>query len=123
VLREVANKRQGSKELKVFEDERVVTLEHIMPKTRTKEWVKAAKDEEAYLAHVHRIGNLALIEREKNRATSTASFAKKKEDAFSQSGILLTRDLCKYSEWTVAEIVTRQAELAKLAARAWRLPY
>jgi hypothetical protein len=123
ILREIANRRQGSKELEVLEDEKAVNLEHIMPKARTKEWLGAAPDEDTYLAHVHRTGNLTLIEREKNRAASTAGFAKKVEEAFSKSDILLTRDLCDYKKWTVAEIAARQEKLAKIAAQTWTLPY
>ncbi len=123
ILSAIANKLQGSKELGVLEDEKVVTLEHIMPKTKPQEWLGAAKDDEEYIGYVNRLGNLTLIEREKNRVANNASFTKKKADAFSKSDILITKELCDYADWTVSEIVIRQKKLAKTAVKIWSLPY
>ena len=123
ILGEIATAKQGSTIQDVTEDEKRSTLEHIMPKTRSQDWLKAAKDEEQYLEYVNRLGNLTLIEREKNKTAANASFSKKKAEAYSKSDLLLTNDLCSYSDWTVSEIQVRQADLAKAAIKIWALPY
>ncbi len=123
ILGEIATAKQGSTIQDVTEDEKRSTLEHIMPKTRSQDWLKAAKDEEEYLEYVNRLGNLTLIEREKNKAAANASFSKKKAEAYSKSDLLLTNDLCSHSDWTVSEIQVRQADLAKAAIKIWALPY
>ena len=123
ILGEIATAKQGSTIQDVTEDEKRSTLEHIMPKTRSQDWLKAAKDEEQYLEYVNRLGNLTLIEREKNKTAANASFSKKKAEAYSKSDLLLTNDLYSYSDWTVSEIQVRQADLAKAAIKIWALPY
>ena len=80
-----------------------------MPKTRSQDWLKSALDEAEYLDYVNRLGNLTLIERERNKAAANASFDRKKTEAFSQSDLLLTKNICRYRDWTVGEIQTRQA--------------
>lgn len=123
ILGEIATHRQGTTMQVVTDDEKKSTLEHIMPKTRSQEWLKAAKDEDEYLEYVNRLGNLTLIEREKNKTAANVSFAKKKAEAFSKSELLLTKELCNYNDWTISEIQTRQAHLAKSAIKIWSLPY
>lgn len=123
ILGELATSKQRNKIQVVTEDERKSTLEHIMPKTRSQDWLKAAKDEAEYLEYVNRLGNLTLIEREKNNAAANAAFARKKSEAFSQSELLLTKELCEYTDRTTREIEARQAQLAKSAIQIWSLPY
>jgi len=123
ILGEIATLKQGNSIQVVTEDEKKSTLEHIMPKTRSGEWSKAATDEEEYLEYVNRLGNLTLIEREMNKAAANAPFQKKKSDAYSHSELEITKELCRYDRWTVDQILTRQAGLAKSAAQIWSLPY
>jgi hypothetical protein len=94
-----------------------------MPKTKSQDWEGVAKDEEEYLNHVDRLGNLTLLEREKNKAASNASFNIKKTNAFSNSDIAITKSLCQYRDWNVKEIVSRQHKLAEIATNIWTLPY
>ena len=107
----------------VLEDEKVVRLEHIMPKTRSQHWLAAARNEEEYLGYVNGLGNLTLIERERNRAANSSSFKEKQKIAFSRSDILITKHLINYGDWTTTEIDQRQAELATTAVKIWSLPY
>ncbi|MFA6548403.1 MAG: DUF262 domain-containing HNH endonuclease family protein [Candidatus Margulisiibacteriota bacterium] len=123
ILASIANKIQNSKELGILEDEKSITLEHIMPKTRTETWIKAVKDEDEYMENINRLGNLTLIEHDKNRTAASATFSKKKYDAYSQSDIAITKDLCKDDNWTTKEISLRQSNLAKTAVDVWSLPY
>lgn len=122
ILAATTNKVEGIESHEVLQDENRVNLEHIMPKTRSGEWMSAAKDEDEYLENVDRLGNLTLIERERNRAAGNASFEKKKV-AFVQSGIQITKDLASYQDWGVAQINQRQEKLAAMAVEIWRLPY
>jgi hypothetical protein len=96
ILGEIATLKQGNSIQVVTEDEKKSTLEHIMPKTRSGEWSKAATDEDEYLEYVNRLGNLTLIEREMNKAAANAPFQKKKSDAYSHSELEITRELCRY---------------------------
>lgn len=73
--------------------------------------------------YVNRLGNLTLIEREKNKLVGSISFDKKKNKAFSKSDILMTRQLTEYDQWTVKEIQKRQETLAKQAVDLWKLSY
>ena len=123
ILGELANARQPGNELVVVEDEKKVTLEHIMPQARSKAWQHAAGDETEYLEHVNRLGNMTLIEREANRAAGNASFEQKKEDAFLQSALAITAELCSYEDWTVVEIAERQRLLAKTATQVWAVEF
>ena len=123
ILASLANVMSGSSELGVIEDETVVNLEHIMPKTGSSEWLDAAVNDDEYLEYVNRIGNLTLIEAQKNTAASNAPFEKKKADAFCKSDIAITKKLCEFDEWTVDEIQARQVALAIIARAVWSVPY
>jgi hypothetical protein len=123
LLTTVANARQPQQELAVLEDEREVTLEHIMPKTPSEYWRDVAYDEAQYLAYVDRLGNMTLIEESANRAAGNASFERKQREAFGQSDIVITKELCRYNRWTVQEIEKRQQELAITAVSVWNVPY
>lgn len=105
----------------VNEDESSVNLEHIMPKKQNADWSEAARDDEEYKAHIHRLGNLTLIEASANSGLGNASFLEKKS-AFSQSEISMTRDLCKNPSWTTSDIHERQVKLAKKAKQVWAWP-
>lgn len=123
VLTSLANDMQGGRELGVLEDEKKVNLEHIMPKTRSGEWAKAAADEGEYLQYVNRIGNLTLIERGINTAIGNTSFGKKRDEAYAKSDIVATSQLTKFADWTTAEIAARQKDLATVATKVWSVPY
>ncbi len=123
ILAALANNIQGSKELVVLEDEKVVNLEHIMPKTRSSDWLRSAASEEEYNEHVNRLGNMTLIERDKNHAVDNASFKRKKNDAFCSSDIKITKDLCVYNNWSIGDIQKRQMDFGKTALKIWTLPY
>lgn len=123
ILNSLANEQQASTALQIIEDESVTTLEHIMPKAQNQHWLDAASNVSEYNENVHRLGNLTLLEKSKNRATGNASFDEKKQTAFATSEIALTQDLCEYAAWTVNEIESRQRALAETAVKIWALSY
>ena len=122
ILRAIADQMDGKAILTAIEDEKITTLEHVMPQTRTRDWIKAAVSEDQYREYVNRLGNLTLMERTENRAEGSAPFAKKKI-AYKNSELSLTRDLENYPDWTVREIEERQKKLAEFAVKVWSLPY
>ena len=123
ILSEIATHMQGTVLQQITENEKVCTLEHIMPKSRTADWVKAAKDEAEYYAYVNRLGNLTLIERAVNMVSGSSKFPKKVSEAYAKSELKMNTELAEYSRWTTAEIQNRQAKLANHAVTVWRLPY
>jgi hypothetical protein len=122
VLASIANHvHEGSTHV-VNMDEKFTTLEHIMPKNRNENWTGATPDEATHMEYVWRLGNLTLLERDLNRDVGSKAFEAKKI-AFAKSHIETTCNLTKYPQWTMSDIETRQAELAKLAVEVWASPY
>ncbi len=123
ILAALTNSHDKTKVSAIVDDEKLVTLEHIMPKTRTQDWQKAAQDESEYFEYVNRLGNMTLIERDKNKGAGGLSFDKKKSMAYSKSAIIITKKLCDYKDWTIADIKDRQKALAKSAVQVWSIKY
>lgn len=124
ILREIANKIQGNTIQSIEENEKLVTLEHIMPKSHTQHWLRYTKlDVEQYNSSINLIGNLALLEKGKNKTAARASFDEKKKVAYSKSEIDLTKKLCNFNKWGIEEIKKRQKTLAQFAVKIWSLPY
>jgi hypothetical protein len=121
LLAHLADKMQPTKSLEVIQDEQRVTLEHIMPKSPSGHWTRAAPSEKEYLAFVDRIGNLTLLERKVNGAAGNAPFSEKVTKAFAKSDLVLTQEICKYSSWTTSQIADRQRRLAETAAEVWSI--
>jgi hypothetical protein len=74
---------------------------------------------------VHRIGNLALLSRNKNAEAQNYDFAKKKEKYFlGKKGIspfVLTTQVLRQSEWTPEVIQQRQEDCLQSLREIWRL--
>ena len=122
IITAIANDIQGSGELEVLDDETKVTLEHIMPKTRSEHWLDAAESEDEYSDYVNRLGNMALLEKTKNRGIGNASFSDKKK-IFAESDIVITNNLMGLDSWTVSEIANRQEAFANSAIKVWSVQY
>ena len=121
VLVELANHLQRKGQTGVQIDLGTVTLEHILPRNPNfKEW-PGFGDEDAASLWLDRLGNLALLEAGKNTGASNRKFADKKRRVYAadKCGILLTNELCDFSEWTPEKVKERQLRLAELAAKAW----
>jgi hypothetical protein len=107
-----------SAELIVNPSEEVVTLEHIMPQTREPHWINVNSEE--HQAGTKRLGNLALLDKDLNEKGGNQPFAKKCV-TYVSSRIALTREIAKHQTWDATAIDQRQAELARLAVKAWPL--
>ncbi|HEU4784996.1 MAG TPA: HNH endonuclease family protein, partial [Ktedonobacterales bacterium] len=74
---------------------------------------------------VHRLGNLALLTREKNRQAYNYDFATKKRSYFAMkdgiSPFVLTTQVLQEHEWTPEVVERRQNELIAHLRKLWRL--
>jgi len=105
-----------------------VEIEHIMPKTLSKDWEsyimrhngvdardpKHAKDSvhNIFRRHLNYVGNLTLLEASANRPGSNKPFDAKK-NFYATSQYRITRDLKKFQTWNQKAITARQADLAE----------
>ena len=68
-----------------------------------------------------RIGNLTLLESDKNVAIGAGPFDKKKE-VYSESNIKMTNTVASdYDEWSIKHIESRTSELAQAMVKIWEL--
>ncbi|WP_298574456.1 DUF4268 domain-containing protein [uncultured Luteimonas sp.] len=103
-----------------------VTVEHVLPQTPRADsiWVKWMPSEQERQGWVHRLGNLALLNRKKNSSASNYDFDRKKHTYFSKGGACafpLTTQVLQQAEWNGPVLQARQASLLKLAEDHWQL--
>ncbi|MBX9256783.1 DUF262 domain-containing protein [Desmonostoc muscorum CCALA 125] len=108
-------------------DYSVITVEHVLPQNPSEgsTWLRWFPNEEERIQYVHRIGNLALLSRNKNAEAQNYDFAKKKEKYFlGKKGIspfVLTTQVLQQSEWTPEVIQQRQEDCLQSLREIWRL--
>lgn len=108
-------------------DHHVMTVEHVLPRnpSRGSDWMRWFPSEAERSRWVHRLGNLALLTREKNRQAYNYEFATKKQVYFAaRNGVTpfaLTTQVLQEEEWTSAVIERRQQELLNHLKQLWRL--
>jgi hypothetical protein len=100
----------------VTDDKEVVTLEHILPRKPEGNWPQFTSDEAD--SYWKRIGNMVLMHHKTNSDMKSASWALKREN-FREHEYELTAQVAAVPEWNVDAICRRQADLAKLALKAW----
>ncbi len=103
-----------------------VTVEHVLPQAPRPDstWVKWMPSEQERQGWVHRLGNLALLNRKKNSSASNYEFDRKKQAYFSKGGACafpLTTQVLQQAEWNGTVLQARQASLLKLAEDHWQL--
>ncbi|OYT87775.1 MAG: hypothetical protein CFE46_11625 [Burkholderiales bacterium PBB6] len=104
----------------------VVSVEHVMPQqpAPNSQWWTWVPDTNDHQQWVHRLGNLALLSRNKNSAASNYEFEKKKSAYFTKGGVCsfaLTTQVLQNAEWTLDVIKARQAALMAKLESQWRL--
>ena len=99
------------------------TIEHILPENPTDEWFEGY-DEKQFAQSVDRLGNLALLEANRNREVGNGLFAQKLA-AYESSRYGTTRAIAdnQPEAWTPEHIAKRQRLLALRAAHIWRVDY
>jgi hypothetical protein len=108
-----------------------VHVEHIIPqKIKTKkaqdefgDWVSYLGDkaEALHPKYVSRIGNLTIFSGTLNIGASNNPFMKKKQ-AYKESGIELTKELAKISQFKFKQVQQRSIDLAEIAVKLWPRP-
>ena len=104
----------------------VVSVEHVLPQqpAPNSEWLTWVPDTKVHQHWVHRLGNLALLSRNKNSAASNFDFGKKKLAYFSKGGVCafsLTTDVLQRAEWTEAVMQERQKNMLAKLEEHWQL--
>jgi hypothetical protein len=101
--------------------------EHIAPRsaftaTRHSAWVAALDTTQAtFEQHRDRLGNLTLLESDKNIRASNNPFETKKSE-YKASDVSMTRSVAEtYDDWNIDSIQQRTSELAEVAANIWSL--
>jgi hypothetical protein len=106
---------------------KIITVEHVLPRNPPagSEWIKWFPNPAARALWTHKLGNLALLSRSKNRQAENYSFEVKKKTYFSTkdgvSPFAITTQVLRETEWTPAVIEQRQRELVGVLAQLWRL--
>ena len=109
-----------------------LTIEHIMPQSWRENWpISAANEAEQTLAeqrrdaHLHRLGNLTLLNGPLNTLQSNAPWSEKRLALAKHSALRLNADLvtnAAWDTWDEQKIVERGEYLAAVACRAWPRP-
>ncbi|MGH3005453.1 MAG: DUF262 domain-containing protein [Gaiellaceae bacterium] len=111
LLRELEEARRGEGEVKTPS---VVHVEHIYPRTPANGRFDNHDDV------VNLIGNLTLLAHRPNKAIRNGAFDMKKEKAYAESQIEITKELVDYADWNEENIAARQKHLAQEAVSVWR---
>ena len=104
-----------------------ITVEHVLPQNPDagSEWCVWWPDEEQRAKQVHRLGNLALLNRRQNSAAGNWDFAKKKTKYFlgrsGSSPFAITTEVVARNEWTPADFEERQQRFLDRLSLEWRL--
>lgn len=105
-------------------EDKVWTVEHIMPQTLSKEWKSALGDdcEGIHERWLNTIANLTLTGY--NSKYNNRPFLEKRdiENGFSDSGLRINQFVSQCNKWTEEEILQRQEFLWEKANQLWRYP-
>ena len=108
-------------------DQPLITIEHVLPQTPNpdSEWCQWWPTETQRKENVHRLGNLALLNRKQNSAAKNWEFAQKKTKYFlgrsGASPFALTTELVTKETWTPDDFEERQSRFIDLLSKEWRL--
>lgn len=113
LLRAVETKIETTQEVSTAGPDRV-HVEHIYPQSpeASDRWIDHDK-------YVGRLGNLTLLDRHLNEKIKNGKFSLKKDQAYKDSRLEITRALLNFAEWTPATVEERQANLCELAQSIW----
>lgn len=115
---ENGKKNEEEPEFVPNENEEQVNLEHVLPKrAKDADWGVAFTTDERK-EYVHRMGNLALLQKGPNGRIGNKPFVDKKP-ILTASGYELTKEIGAEDDWTKQGIADRQVRLAALAVNVW----
>ncbi len=102
----------------VNDDKEVINLEHILPRKPEGNWPQfTAEEADSYWK---RIGNMVLLHHKTNSDLKSAGWLQKRPH-FRDHDYELTAQVAALTEWNVDAICRRQADLAKVALKAWSI--
>lgn len=106
-------------------DNKVYTIEHIMPQHLTPAWTRALgpNSAEIHSTWLHRLANLTLTGYNPNLSNKT--FAEKRDAAeggYKASGLKMNQKIAQKETWGLAELEERNHELVALALKIWPFP-
>jgi Protein of unknown function DUF262/Protein of unknown function (DUF1524) len=96
-----------------------INLEHVLPLNADDGW---GVDSDEAKASQRMLGNMVLLRANQNRDLGGKTFDEKKI-VYGESGYFITKQVARYDAWGLKEIKERQAELAKIAVKTWRLTF
>lgn len=100
-----------------------LSVEHIMPQSKSKEWMKALQiDEETYNINLHRLGNLTLAAKSDNSAMGDKLWEYKNEILKSTGHLKINEEILKVDKWTISEIEKRTNELIEKMIELYPYP-
>jgi uncharacterized protein with ParB-like and HNH nuclease domain len=111
----------GTSQPELVPNERVdeVNLEHVLPqRPKSSDWLGLANDEALF--HSLKLGNMTLLQEKKNNAIGNKPFVSKKP-IIAASNFELNKYFVAHTDWTVADIDSRQKVLANIAPKVWKL--
>jgi len=96
------------------------TIEHILPENPTEPWEQAFPNER-WDAYIDRLGNLTLLESNRNREVGNKTY-EEKLPAYADSAYALARRLAEEApeQWTPELLEARQRRMAERAVHLWR---
>ena len=89
-----------------------LNIEHVMPQTDTKYWLKCIDDGSVYEEVVNRIGNLTLVDAGDNSSMKNIDFESKKKILEKSAHIKMNVYILNKAEWNETEISRRSNILA-----------
>lgn len=110
---------EGSGELVPSTDVNKVNLEHVLPKTWTKD-LGITRPEHDDL--INRLGNQTIMQSEWNRDLGNMDFGKKKA-VYKKSEIALTNSLARLKTFGRTQVDARQAKMAEMAPDIWSVKF
>lgn len=97
------------------------TIEHILPENLTTEWEEIFNEDE-HARNLYKIGNLTLLEENKNNQEAADHTFQIKKSVYVTSKYALTKDI-NANEWNTNAIDARQENLAKIACGVWQVQF
>jgi len=97
------------------------TIEHILPENLTEQWEDFFSEDE-HIRNLYKIGNLTLLEPNKNNKEAADHTIDIKEPIFKTSKYAITNTI-SVSEWNTNAIKQRQTELGRVACGVWKVQF
>lgn len=120
LLSTIENYRRNDKgsDLIPNNDETIVNLEHILPKTLNDQWPEFNEEEHKLL--YKRLGNITILNSRKNSRIGNKCFSEK-ITVFSDSEFIITKEISSKLVWNKESINDRQNQFAMDAIKCWKM--